>query len=64
VVEGERLQKRLRRQPAPAAEQMMQVGGGYAGGLSNGVDFRLRPPMATDVGDGAAHDVVVGGGCR
>ena len=26
VVERERLQERLRRQPAPAAEQMMQIG--------------------------------------
>ena len=38
----------------------MQIGGADAGGFGDGVDLGLRAPMAADMGDGAAHDVVVG----
>ena len=64
VVERERLQEGLRRQPAPAAEQMMQLGRRDAGGVGDGVDLGLRAPVAADMGDGAAHDVVIGRGGR
>ena len=37
----------------------MQVGGGHAGRVGDLLDFGLRAPIAADVGDGAAHDVVV-----
>ena len=60
VTERERLQERLRRQAAPAAEQMMQIGGGDAGGVGDGFDLGLRAPIAADMGDGAAHDVIIG----
>ena len=60
MVERQRLQKGLRRQPAPAAEQMMQIGRRDAGGIGDDVDFGLRAPVAADMGDGAADDVVVG----
>ena len=62
AVERERLQERLRRQPGPAAEQMVQLGRRDAGGFGDLLDLRLRAPVASDVSDGAAHDVVVGGG--
>ena len=61
MVERERLQERLRRQPAPAAEQMMQFGRGYAGGVRDDLDFGLRAPVSANMRDGAAHDVVVRG---
>ena len=61
AVERERLQERLRRQPGPAAEQVMQFGRRDAGGLGDGFDFGLLAPMAADMADGAAHHVVIGG---
>jgi hypothetical protein len=60
MVERERLQEGFRRQAAPAAEQMMQIGRGNAGGFGDGLDLGLRAPMAADMGDGAAHDIVIG----
>ena len=42
MVEGQRLQEGFRRQPAPAAEQVVQVGGGYTGSVGDGLDLRLR----------------------
>ena len=62
AVEGERLQERFRRQPGPAAEQVVQLGRRDAGGFGDLFDLRLRAPVAADVSDGAAHDVVIGGG--
>ena len=56
AVERERLQERLRREPRPAAEQMMQLGRGDAGGFGDGFDLGLVAPMIADVSDGAAHD--------
>ena len=50
VVERQRLQEGLRRQPAPAAEQMMQIGGADAGGFRDGVDLGLRAPVARGYG--------------
>ena len=38
----------------------MQLGRRDAGGFRDGVDLRLGAPVLGDVGDGAAHDVVVG----
>ena len=61
-VERQRLQKCLRREPRPAAEQVMQLGRRDAGGLGDGLDFGLLAPMAADMADGAAHHVVIGGG--
>ena len=40
----------------------MQFGGRDAGGFGNGVDLGLVAPMPGDMGDGAAHDVIVVGG--
>ena len=40
----------------------MEIGGGYAGRFRNRLDLRLRLPIAADMGDGAAHDVIIGGG--
>ena len=37
----------------------MQIGGVDAGGVGDGLDLRLRAPIAADMGDGAAHDVVI-----
>ena len=62
LVECKRLQERFRRQPRPAAKQVMQVGGGDACGFRDLIDFRLRAPVSADMRDGAAHDIVVGGG--
>ncbi len=62
AVERERLQERLRRQPGPAAEQMMQFRRRDAGGFGDGFDLGLLAPMAADMADGAAHHVVIGGG--
>ena len=62
AVERERLQKRLRRQPGPAPEQMMQLGGCDAGRFGDRLDLGLLAPMPADMRDGAAHDVVVVGG--
>ena len=62
AVEGERLQKRLRGEPGPAPEQMMQFGRRDAGGFRDLVDLGLRAPVAADMRDGATDDVVVGGG--
>ena len=42
----------------------MQIGGGDAGGVGDGVDLGLRAPVAADMRDGAAHDVVIGRRCR
>ena len=39
----------------------MQFGRRDAGGIGDGFDFGLRAPIAADMGDGAAHDVVIGG---
>ncbi len=52
--------KRLRRQAGPAAEQMMQLGRRHARGFGDLLDLRLVAPVAADMRDGAAHDVVVG----
>ena len=49
AVERERLQKRLRRQPGPAAEQVMQFGRRDAGRFRDGLDLRLAAPMAADM---------------
>ena len=62
AVKRERLKKSLRRQPSPAAEQMMQFGRRDAGRLRDSFDFRLLAPMAADVADGLAHYVIIGGG--
>src|SRR5512147_1770513 len=59
MVERERLQECLRRQPAPASEQVMQVGCGYAGGVRDDIDFGLGAPVSADMRNGAAHDVVI-----
>ena len=40
----------------------MQLGRRDAGGFGDLLDLRLLAPVAADMGDGAAHDVVVGGG--
>ena len=40
---------------------MVQLGRGDAG-LGDGFDLRLVAPMIADVADGAAHDLVIGGG--
>ena len=40
----------------------MQLGRRDAGRFRDGVDLRLRAPVLGDERDGAAHDVVVGGG--
>src|SRR5262245_36800985 len=42
----------------------MQVGCGYPGCVRDDVDFRLGAPVAADMCDGAAHDVVIRGRCR
>ena len=42
----------------------MQFGWGDASGFGDGLDLGLLAPVAADVADGAAHHVVVGGGCR
>ena len=63
AVERQRLQERLRRQPGPAPEQMVQFGRRHAGGFGDGLDLGLLAPMAADMADGAAHHVVIGGGC-
>src|SRR5262249_54513673 len=57
--ERECLQECLWCQPAPAAKQMMQVGCGNAGRIRDDVDFGLGTPVSTDMGDGAAHDIVI-----
>ena len=62
AVERERLQESLRRQPRPAAEQVVQFGWRDAGGFRDGFDLGLLAPMAADVADGAADDLVIGGG--
>ncbi len=62
AVERQRLQKRLRRQPGPAAEQVMQFGRCDAGGFGDGFDFGLLAPVAADVADRLAHDVIIGSG--
>ena len=62
AVQRERLQKRFRRQPGPAPEQMMQFGRRHAGRFGNGLDLGLLAPVAADMTDGAAHDVVIFGG--
>src|SRR4029078_11078774 len=64
MVERERLQECFRRQSAPAAEQMMQVGRGNVRCARNDIDFGLGAPVSADMGDGATHDVVVRGRCR
>ena len=61
AIERERLQKRFRRQPGPAPEQVVQFGRGHAGGFGNGLDLGLFAPMAADMADGFAHDLVIGG---
>ncbi len=61
MVEGEGLQEGLRAEPGPAPKQMMQVGGADACGRRDIGDVGLRAPVAADMGDGAAHDVIVRG---
>ena len=46
AVERQRLQERLRRQPGPAAEQVMQFGRRDAGGFGDLLDLGLRAPVA------------------
>jgi hypothetical protein len=43
----------------PAAEQMVQLVGRYAGRIRHRFDGRLRPPMFRDEGDGAADRIIV-----
>ncbi len=62
AIERERLQKSLRRQSRPAAEQMVQLGRGDAGRFGDGLDLGLLAPMVADMADGAAHHVVIGRG--
>ena len=38
----------------------MQFGRRNAGGLRDGFDLGLLAPMAADMADGAAHNVVIG----
>ena len=61
MVEGERLQERLGRDPGPAAKQMVEIAGAYAGRGRDGIDLRLRAPVLGDERNGAAHDLVIGG---
>ena len=60
LIERQGLKEGFRRQPAPAAEQMVQIGCGYSGRICNHIDLRLRLPVSANVSDGAAHDIVVG----
>ena len=39
----------------------MQFGRRDLGGFGDGLDIRLVAPIAADMGDGAAHDVVIVG---
>ena len=59
MVEGQRLQEGLRREPGPAPEQVMQFGRRDARSFRDGVDIRLFAPIAADMGDGAPDHVVV-----
>ena len=59
MIERQRLHERLRRQPGPAAEQMVQFVRRHGGGIRHRLDGRLRAPVLGDEGDGAAHRVVV-----
>ena len=61
MVEGERLQECLGRDPGPAAKQMVEIAGAHAGRCRDGLDFRLCTPALGDERNGAAHDFVVGG---
>ena len=63
IVERDRLQEGLRRQPGPAAEQVMQLVRRDADGVRDLLDLGLGAPVFGDVGDRAAHDgvVVIGG---
>jgi hypothetical protein len=61
MVERDRLQEGLGSEPRPAAEQMMQLGGGDAGGRGDRLGLRLVAPVLGDERDGAAHHVIVGG---
>src|SRR5262245_30964479 len=58
------LQKSFWRQSAPATKQVMQVGRGYAGRMSDRVDLRLGSPVPANMRDRAAHNVVVRGRSR
>ncbi len=59
TVERQRLEERFRRQPAPATKQMMQLRRRNAGGVGDGFDLGLGAPVAADMSDGAADDVVI-----
>ena len=63
IVERDRLQEGLRRQPGPAAEQVVQLVRRHADRMRDLLDLGLRAPVLGNVGDGAAHDgvVVIGG---
>jgi len=61
VVEGERLQEGLGRDPGPAAKQMVEIAGAYARRRRDGLDLRLCPPALGDERDGTAHDLIVRG---
>ncbi len=62
VIERQRGKEILRRQPGPAAEQMMQFGRRHLGSFRDGVDIGLLAPIAADMGDGSTHHVVIVGG--
>jgi len=59
VIESQRLHERLGRQSGPAAEQVVQLVRGQAGGLRHRLDGRLRAPMLGDEGDRAPHRIIV-----
>ena len=40
----------------------MQFGRRDAGGFGDGFDLGLLAPVAADMADGLAHDVIIGGG--
>src|SRR5690349_19197634 len=61
AVESEGLEERLWGEPGPAAEQVMKFGRRDAGGFGDLLDLGLRAPVALDMGDGAANDVIVSG---
>ena len=64
MVERERRDKSLGREPGPAAEEMMQVGGCDADRLGNLLHFGLAAPMLRNKGDCAPHEVVIGSARR
>ncbi len=59
VVERQRLHEGFRRQPRPAAKQMMQLVRRQMRGVGDGVRRRLRAPVFGNESDGAAHGFVI-----